>query len=30
MLSKKMKEVFANVKEVIKGSGYRLYVSTKR
>jgi len=26
-LSKKMKEVFGNVKEIVKGSGYRVYVS---
>ena len=26
-LSKKMKEVFGNVKETAKGSGYRIYVS---
>jgi len=27
MLSKKMKEVFGNVKVIVKGSGYRIYVS---
>jgi 16S rRNA G1207 methylase RsmC len=28
-LSKKMNEVFGNVKETAKGSGYRIYVSEK-